>query len=222
MKAILHEVQQRSDDWRKLRLGKVTASRAADVMAFGVGGKELMARKNYRESLVGERLTGLPADPDQYVSYDMKWGIASEATARTIYQMTKKCIVEDAPFFEHPDLKCGVSPDGLVVDTATGELGLLEIKCPRSANHLFKAVLTQSVPKDYIPQIQMQLWLTDRAWCDFVSYDSRLPQGLQLFIQRVQRDDDYIAQLEMQIKRFLKEIDDALIELEKIRQKKTA
>lgn len=218
MKAIIHEVQQRSDEWYKVRLGKVTASRAKDVLAIGVRGGELTARKNYREDIVGELLTGLPADPDQYINYEMKWGMVCEPIARGIYQMTNKCIVEDAPFFEHPNLKCGVSPDGLVTDTTTGEIGLLEIKCPRSSNHLFKSMITKSVPKEYIPQIQMQLWLTDRAWCDFVSFDSRLPRGLQIFIQRVERDDEYIAMLEVEIKKFLGEVDEALMTLEKMRE----
>lgn len=203
---------QRSSEWFEQRLGKVTASRVADCMAWGRtdkdgNRKELTARKNYRENIVAERLTGMPADPEPYVSYDMKWGIANEAIARNVYQLEYRRIVEDAPFVQHETLLCGASPDGYVIDGETGELGLVEIKCLRSANHLYKAIKNQKVPAEHIPQIQMQLWITGRAWCDFIAFDSRLPEGLKIFVQRVERDEEYIKMLEAEVRQFLTECD---------------
>lgn len=198
---------QRTSEWYEQRLGKVTASRVKDCLAFTKSG-ESDIRKRYRQGIVAERLTGLPADPAPYVSYDMKWGIANEEIARNIYQLTYKQIVEDAPFVPHKTLMCGASPDGYVVDQATGELGLVEIKCLRSANHLYKTIFTQEVPKEHIPQIQMQLWITDRAWCDFVAFDSRLPEGLKIFVKRVERDDKYLNEVLIPgVTKFLEECD---------------
>lgn len=251
-KPIIHQVQQRSDEWFKLRLGKVTGSNAKftlvnvsntdigaairkilDLKAITSSVKltpeyqqliemdpikllkqaemelpETEKRKNYRENIVGERLTGMPADPEPYVSYDMKWGMVNEDMARTVYQMQERCIVEDGPFMEHPDLKAGVSPDGVVTDTKTGEVGLLEIKCLRSANHLFKVIETQDVPLEFVDQIQMQMWIGNYDWCDFVAFDSRLPQGLKLYVKRVKFDEAYVESiLEPNIRRFLDQCD---------------
>lgn len=198
---------QRSSDWYEARLGKVTASKVGDVMAKGAKGQELQARKNYRENIVAERLTGIMADPEPYLSYDMKWGMANETIARNLYQMEYKRLVEDAPFVEHPELLAGASPDGYVTDMETGEIGLIEIKCLRSANHLYKAILKQEVPEEHIPQIQMQMWITGRAWCDFIAFDSRVPVGLQIFVKRVERDEEYIANMEVEVRKFLDECD---------------
>lgn len=250
-KPIIHQVRQRTDDWFKLRLGKVTGSEAKKTMSFSAGryiptnaqvGKatqehqllntpqakldylqkhnivefclsagieipELNERRLYRENMVGERLTGLPADPEPYISYDMKWGIVNEDLAKTVYQMQQRCIVEEASFYEHPELAAGVSPDGIATDTRTGEVGLVEVKCLRSANHLFKIIETQEVPTDYYAQIQMQMWITNYAWCDFIGYDSRLPEGLKVFTKRVSFDPEYVEYvLEPNIRRFLKEV----------------
>lgn len=209
--------EQRSSEWFEQRLGKVTASRVADCMAFykqtkaqeaaGIEPAEKEIRKRYREGIVAERLTGQPADPEPYVSYDMKWGIANEAIAKNVYQLTYHQMIEDAPFVQHETLMCGASPDGYVIDRKTGELGLVEIKCLRSANHLYKTILTQEVPAEHIPQIQMQMWITGRAWCDFIAFDSRVPEGLKIFVKRVERDDEYIKELEAGVRKFLAECD---------------
>lgn len=209
--------EQRSSGWHEARLGKVTASRVSDCMAYykptkaqiaaGITPAEKGERKRYRENIVAERLTGLPADPDPYVSYDMKWGIVNESIAKNAYQLTYRRLVEEAPFVQHAELMAGASPDGYVTDIKTGETGLLEIKCLRSANHLYKAMMTQEVPAEHIPQIQMQMWITGRLWCDFVAYDSRLPDGLKMFVKRVDRDDEYIAYMESEVRKFLDECD---------------
>lgn len=204
---------QRTADWYEARLGKVTASRVADCMAWGRPdkngvAKELTARKNYREGIVAERLTKLPADPEPYVSYDMKWGIANESIAKNLYQLTYRRIIEEAPFVQHKTLMAGASPDGYITDPDTGEVGLIEIKCLRSTNHLYKAMLKQEIPAEYIPQVQMQMWITGYSWCDFVAFDSRVPEGLKIFVQRIERDDEYIKMLETEVRKFLKECDD--------------
>lgn len=209
--------EQRSSEWFEQRLGKVTASRVADCMAYykptkaealaGTPLRETDARKRYRQGIVAERLTGQPADPEPYVNYDMKWGIANEAIAKNVYQLTYHQMIEDAPFVQHETLMCGASPDGYVIDKTTGELGLVEIKCLRSANHLYKAIMTQEVPTEHIPQIQMQMWVTGGAWCDFIAFDSRVPDGLKIFVKRVERDDEYITMLEKEVRKFLGECD---------------
>lgn len=210
--------EQRSSEWFEQRLGKVTASRIADTMSFykptkamalaGIPPKETDARRRYREGIVAERLTGLPADPEPYITYDMKWGIANEAIAKNIYQLTYHRLIEDAPFVQHKSLMCGASPDGYVIDPKTGEVGLVEIKCLRSANHLYKAIMKQEVPPEHIPQIQMQMWITGHQWCEFISFDSRVPDGLKIFVQRIERDNDYIDnQLEPAVRKFLIECD---------------
>lgn len=198
---------QRSSEWYEQRLGKVTASRVADCMLFLKNGKESDTRKRYRQGIVAERLTGQPADPEPYVNYDMKWGIANEAIAKNVYQLQYRRIIQEAPFVQHKDLMCGASPDGYVTEPSTGEVGLIEIKCLRSANHLYKAILTQEVPGEHIPQIQMQMWITGMAWCDFVAFDSRVPDGLRMFCKRVERDDEYIKVLETEVRKFLAECD---------------
>lgn len=210
--------EQRSSEWFEQRLGKVTASRVADTMEFykptkamaleGIPPKEKEVRKRYREALVAERLTGISADPEPYVTYDMKWGIANESIAKNVYQLQHRRIIEDAPFVQHKELLCGASPDGFVTDPKTGEVGTVEIKCLRSANHLYKTILAQEVPPEHLPQIQMQMWITGTAWCEFIAYDSRVPEGLKIFVQRVPRDDDYINKvLEPAVRKFLEECD---------------
>lgn len=205
--------EQRSSEWFEQRLGKVTASRVSDCMAWGRPNKdgiapELAVRKNYRQGIVAERLTGLPAEPEPYVSYDMKWGIANESIAKNAYQLTYRRLIEDAPFVQHENLMCGASPDGFIIDEKTGELGTVEIKCLRSANHLYKVMMTQEVPEEHIAQIQMQMWITKRSFCDFIAYDSRLPEGLKIFVKRVPRDDEYIvSKLIPEVTKFLEECD---------------
>lgn len=164
----------------------------------GVELTELAKRKNYREEKVSEILTGMRADPDGFVTYDMKWGITNEMLARTLYELRTKRLINDAFLFVHPTLPAGASPDGFI-----GSDGAAEIKCLRSHNHLYKVMRDQQVPAEHLDQIQMQLWITDREWCDFIAYDSRmLREGLRLFVERVPRDEVHIARIESAIKRF--------------------
>lgn len=170
--------------------------------------KELADRTNYRKNTVTERITGLPAELDPYVTKDMQWGIMNEVRARELYRERYGAVVKDAPFMMHPELLCGASPDGLVVDTMTGELGTIEIKCLRSTNHLYKVMAEDEIPEDYFDQIQMQMWITGRDWCDFVAYDSRVKENLQLFVKRMKYDEFYIDNVMLpMLTRFLDECD---------------
>lgn len=174
----------------------------------GIELKEQASRMNYRRGIVAERITGLPAELDPYINNDMRWGQAQEPEARGMYILLTKNRTQEAPLMLHPELMCGASPDGLVIDIKTGELGTLEIKCLRSANHLYKIIGTQEVPDDYIDQIQMQMWMTGRDWCDFVGYDSRVKEGLHIFIKRVDYDEFYVNEVMVpSIIRFLDECD---------------
>lgn len=199
------DIIQRSDDWFAVRLGKVTASRVADVVAKTKTGWGA-SRANYKAQLVCERLTGF-VEPS-YTNAAMQWGIDKEDEARAAYQIHALCEVAEIGFIDHPHIEmAGCSPDGLV-----GADGLVEVKCPMSAAHI-ETLLGQSVPAKYICQVQWQMACADRAWCDFVSYDPRLPDAMRLFVERVHRDDVLIKSLEQDVSDFLAEVDATVAEL---------
>jgi len=208
------EAEQRSPEWHAARLGIITGSRMKDVMAIGARGGYLAPRDQYKKELVSERLTGERADKDIYVNDAMKWGILNEGIARTNYQLRTGNKVKEVGFMRSTLGEYGVSPDGLV-----GDDGLLEIKCLMTHNHLYNifqnamsvfsdddASIRDLLPKDYRAQVQMQLWVTGREWCDFVGYDSRLPVGLDMFVVRVPRDETFIELMEMETDSFMKEV----------------
>jgi len=171
-------VEQGSPEWLAMRLGKLTASRMADAIA----NPETAARKNYIAQLVAERLTGQVAE--SFCNDAMRWGTEHEPIARAEYEMLTGNDVDLIDFVDHPELEwCGASPDGLILD-----LGLVEIKCPNTATHI-DYLLGQKPPAKYIPQMALQLLCTGREWCDFVSYDPRMPEKHQLFIVRYQPND---------------------------------
>lgn len=190
-------MEQRTDDWFTARLGKVTASRVADVVAKTKSGYST-SRENYMAQLVCERLTGKPAE--QYSNSAMQWGTDTEPLARAAYEARMDVLVDEVGFIDHPSIvNSGASPDGLV-----GVDGLIEIKCPNTSTHI-DTLLNQAVPKKYADQIFWQMACTGRDWCDFVSYDPRLPSDLQLFIKRIPRDNQYIRLLESEVIEFLQE-----------------
>ena len=192
-------MEQRSPEWFAARLGKATASRVADIIAKTKTGYST-SRANYLAELLCERLTGLQGD--SYVSPAMQWGTDKEAEALSLYEFQTDEPVEAVGFVDHPAIPMsGASPDGLV-----GALGLVEIKCPITATHL-DTLLGQSVSGRYHTQVQWQLACTGRAWCDFVSYDPRVPAHLRLFVQRIPRDGEAIADLEREVRSFLGELD---------------
>ena len=191
-------VEQGSDEWHQLRLGKVTASRVSDVMAKIKTG-ESASRKNYRAELVVQRLTGLPSE--SFTNAAMEWGTATEPMARIAYEIAKEVLVEQVGFIEHPTIAMfGCSPDGLAHD------GMIEIKCPNSATHI-EYLTDNKAPAKYINQMQCQMAVTGRKWCDFVSFDPRLPEDLQLFVVRVERDQKYIDSMEVEVVEFLTEVE---------------
>jgi len=190
-------VEQRTDDWFAARVGKVTASRVADVVAKTKSGYST-SRENYMAQLVCERLTGKPAE--SFTNSAMQWGTDTEPLARAAYEAHMDVLVDEVGFIDHPAIvNSGASPDGLV-----GIDGLIEIKCPNTATHI-DTLLNQAVPKKYADQIFWQMACTNRDWCDFVSYDPRLPPDLQLFIKRIPRDNQYIRLLESEVTEFLQE-----------------
>jgi putative phage-type endonuclease len=199
---------QGSEAWFKSRLGSVTASRMSDVLAKGKSG-EAVTRLKYRMQIIAERITGRVSE--SFSSAAMEWGTEQEPFARMRYAADTGRIVDEAEFYTHPTIKwLGASPDGLLNDTG----GLLEIKCPNTQTHL-GYLLDKKAPAAYINQMQTQMWVTGRAWCDFVSFDPRVPNHLQLFIVRLDRDDDLIERMETEVHKFLSEVENSLIQLEK-------
>lgn len=194
--------EQRTDEWYAARLGKVTASRIADMMAKTKTGWGA-SRANYAAQLVCERLTGKPGE--SYQNDAMRFGTENEPFARAAYEFRTDNNVELCGFIDHPRIAmCGASPDGLV-----GKAGLVEFKVPNSATHI-DTLLNATVPGKYELQMQWQMACTGREWCDFVSFDPRLPEEMRLWRATVYRDDKAIAELEREVEIFLGEIDDTL------------
>lgn len=194
-------MEQRSEEWFSARLGRVTASKINDVMATLKNGGEAAGRKNYRTQLVVERLTGLPTET--YCNGAMQWGTDQEPFARQAYEFVEGVDVVEVGFIHHPDIPMsGASPDGMV-----GDDGMLEIKCPNTATHL-DWLLAGSVPSEHVKQMQWQMECAGRSWCDFVSYDPRLPVDLQLFKVRCHRDEALAATIRAAVVKFLEEVEE--------------
>lgn len=195
---------QRSDEWFAERIGKITASGIKNLSAKPQKGKALNA---YLLQILAERITGTKAEP--FTSMAMQWGIDNEPIAKQAYERQVFCTVVDCRFYHHPTIAMsGASPDGLV-----GDDGLIEIKCPDTTTHL-NTLLKGDIPSEHLPQIGWQLACTGRAWCDFVSFDPRLPSELQLFIKRVHRDEVDIDTLEAQVTACNALLDKTLTQLE--------
>lgn len=192
-------ITQGSPEWHAIRCGKVTASRIADLTATTKSGWGA-SRANYMAELIAERLTG--ASADKFTNAAMEWGTNTEAEARAAYEFHTGADVALIGFAPHPSIAMsGASPDGLV-----GDAGLVEIKCPNTATHI-ETLLGQTVPAKYVKQMQWQMACTRRSWCDFVSYDPRLPESMRLFVSRVEVSVTTIADLETQVGIFLAELD---------------
>lgn len=199
-------IQQGSEEWFAARLGKVTASRVADVMAKTKTGYST-SRKNYAVELALERIT--KRRQEGFSSAAMAWGTEQEPNARAAYEMHCGILVEEVGLIDHPRIPmAAASPDGLV-----GTRGLLEIKCPNPATHL-ETVLSCKPDPRYIPQMFWQMACTGREWVDFVSFDPRFPEAKQLFVCRVERDEEVIAELEAEVQSFLGEVETIVRKLE--------
>ena len=193
----MSDIEQGTPEWLAERAGKVTASALSNVMMA----KTTAGYQNYMAQLICERLTGRPVDT--FKSAAMEHGTETEPQARAFYELETGNEVAECGFIPHPTIaNAGASPDGLIC-----EFGLVEIKCPQPAKHI-KNLMGGTIDKAYILQMQWQMACTDRQWCDFVSYDPRMPEALRLWQRRVLRDSGMISELESEVKKFLAELAD--------------
>jgi len=192
-------MKQQTPEWFAARLGKATGSRISDIVSktkTGYGS----SREDYLFQLVVERLTGV--NTVSYSSPAMQWGVEQEEYARSAYEAHMGVLVDQVGSIDHPRIAMSsASPDGLI-----GDDGMVEIKCPMTKNHL-NMFLGQSIAKSYMDQMMWQMAVTGRKWVDYVSFDPRCPAGLQLFIQTIERDNEYIAALEFEVIKFLDEVE---------------
>jgi putative phage-type endonuclease len=192
---IIETCEQGSIEWLSLRLGKITASRVKDVLTKGRGTSPSKTSESYMMELIAEILTG---NSKPFFENDaMRWGTETEPQARAMYAVNNDFVdVKEVAFVEHNEF-IGISPDGLV-----GDDGLLEVKCPNTTTQL-KRALSDDYSADYKAQIQMQLWVTEREWCDFLSFDPRLECSAGYLQQRVMRDEEYIEEMKVKVYAFV-------------------
>jgi putative phage-type endonuclease len=199
----MHE--QRTAEWHEARLGMVTASRIADVMAKTKAGYGA-SRANYMADLIAERLTGAPKQA--FSNAAMQWGTETEPQARAMYELETGNEVTETGFHPHPIIEgTGASPDGLI-----GADGLVEIKCPNTATHI-DTLRGSPIERKYILQMHWQMVCTERQWCDFASFDPRLPLEMQLHVRRVERDAELAEEITAEVTQFLTEINLAVADL---------
>lgn len=189
----MEEIEQKTDEWRQERCGRFTGSLFGDALAKSKrDGKPLKARNDLIWTVAAERIQGYQAEGPS--SYSLRWGTETEPLAREAYEIATGEFVTEKGFIVHPQFDfAGCSPDGII-----GDDGLIEIKSPKCPEiHLQRWL--DGVPEEYIPQIQGQLWVTGRKWCDFVSYDPDTDPRFRLLIIRVERDEKFIAELQAEI-----------------------
>jgi putative phage-type endonuclease len=198
---IIYDVEQLSGEWLTMRCGSCTSSRLNDALAkLKRKDGESAARSNYRKELVVERLTGRTAE--HYVNDAMMWGIEQEPIARAEYELATGQEVRKIGLAMHPRIKWfSASTDGLV-----GDDGILEIKNLSSINHL-DILVSGEIPVEYHWQMLGGIACAERKWCDFVSFDSRMPEGLQLFVKRFEYDQALISAMELEVEAFLAEVE---------------
>jgi putative phage-type endonuclease len=205
----MSDVEQGTPEWFKQRCGKATASRISDIVAKTKTGYST-SRTNYMAQLVVERMTNQVAE--SYTNAAMEHGIENEPFARAAYEAKTGNMVDQVGAIDHPRIPLSAaSPDGLISDD-----GCLEIKCPNTATHI-DTILGDEPAKKYYDQMQWQMACTNRSWCDFVSFDPRMPEHLQLFVKRIERNDDYVEQLEKEVVQFLIEVEDKVKKLNEIK-----
>jgi putative phage-type endonuclease len=204
---IIESCEQGSEEWLSLRLGKITASRVKDVLTKGRGTSPSKTAESYMMELIAEILTG---NSKPFFENDaMRWGTETEPQARAMYAVNNDFVdVKEVAFVEHNE-QIGISPDGLV-----GDDGLLEIKCPNTTTQL-KRALSDDYSSDYKAQIQMQLWVTEREWCDFLSFDPRLECAAGYLQQRVMRDEEYIEEMKTKVHAFVEKMNELIKQLTK-------
>ena len=196
---MFENIEQQTPEWYEVKIGKVGASRLSDVMAEGKNGKPSATRANYMYELLTARLTG--EYQQTYQSPEMLRGIELESEARRKYEIVTFNEVKKIGWIPHPEIDmCGCSPDGLVDDD-----GLIEIKCPNTKTHL-ETVLHGKIARSYMLQMQWQMECSGREWCDFVSYDPRLPENIQMCIIRVDKKQEVIDSIKTAVQAFLSEL----------------
>lgn len=197
---------QGTAEWLLERLGHASASRFADILAVSAKGVPLKAREDYLMQLVTERLYNRPTESAS--SQAMQWGRESEPLARAAYEVETGVIVTESDFIKHPTLPfVGASPDGLI-----GEDGGYESKCP-ATSRIHVATWRDGMPKEHTAQVQGCMWVTGRKWWDFISYDPRAAESMRLYVQRIERDDKYITNLENEVVKFLAEVEAQILNL---------
>jgi putative phage-type endonuclease len=207
----LSNIEQGTAEWFAARCGKVTASKIADVMSKGKGSAESAGVRNYRAQLVCERLTGTVEET--YINAAMQRGTELEPLARECYEFLTGNTVDQIAFVDHPTIPMsGASPDGMI-----GDVGLVEIKCPNTATHI-EYILGNMPPSQYLPQMLWQMACTGRQWCDFVSYDPRLPEELQLFVVRLNRNQEIINEMETAVIVFNNSVEKMINDLKGMRK----
>ncbi len=188
-------IGQGSAAWHEIRLGIVTASRFKDVLAKGQG----KTRISYMRQLAGEIITG--EREDGYTNKNMEWGTETEDQARAFYELDRG---EDT---DQVDFISGVEGFGCSPDSLVREDGLLEIKCPKTTTQI-ETYLSGKMPACHKAQVQGQMWVSERDWCDFVSFDPRINGKSFFFCVRIQRDQTYIDNLIIECNKFKYELDD--------------
>lgn len=193
--------EQRTPDWHQARVGMVTGTDAKHLLSKGRSGEEAVGRRDLRAALVAERMTG-QSQEDAFVTKEMVRGSELEPDAIAAYELRRDCSVQPVGFIKHIELPAGCSPDGHVSDF----VGLIEVKCPKTATH-FGYLRANRVPPDYLPQITHNMLISGAQWCDFVSFDPRLPEAGRLFVKRIARADLDLNAYELALRLFLGEVD---------------
>lgn len=209
------DCEQRSDEWYAARLGRLGSSDAAEIYGVRRDGVETAGKRDLRMRLALERITGQLAEPG-YVNRDMQRGIDLEPAAVAAYEALTGVFVDRCGYILHDDLPAGYSPDGLVSDD-----GLIEVKCPKPAIHL-EYLVNNKVPPAYLAQCKHAVWLTGRAWIDFVSYCPQMPDDLQLFVTRAYARDLDVAGHGDAVALFLESVDAMVTVIESLKRKAAA
>lgn len=195
--------EQRSPEWYSVRTGAITASQFCDVLDVLKNGKPGAKRIKLLNDKVVERVTGDLTE--HFTNFAMKRGTELEPDARSAYESKTGIMVSEVGFVMHNTLRIGCSPDGLV-----GDDGMVEIKCPFSANEMLSAWLDMPTFLDqYLPQINGQMWLANRQWCDLVVYHPKFP----VLTHRVMRDEESVNKLAAAVMDFEAEVTERTAEL---------
>jgi hypothetical protein len=202
------DVAQRSPEWFAARCGRVTSSVVKKVFARGKrAGEESIERRDLRIRLACERLTGVSQDDGDTRTAAMQRGVDREDDARMAYEVYSGRVVQQVGFIAHPALLVGASLDGYVGAFE----GIQELKVPKTATHLEYLMGLRAdpswLPEEYLPQIRHELWVSCAQWCDFVSFDDRMPVGLQLLVRRIHRDEVDIPAHALAVTNFLSEVE---------------